>query len=159
MAFSPALIVSIIGGILIMTKSINTGYSIPNKATQYMGMFKAAELKYNLPENLLVRMAQQESYFNPMAYNPSGAQGMMQIIPRWHPTVKNPYNPEEAIPYAGKYLRQMYDRFKRWDYAIMGYNWGPNAVARWAAKGADKNLVPRETSKYLANISKDVRIS
>ncbi len=133
-------------------------YKIPAKARPYMRLFRSAETKYSLPTNLLVRMAQQESYFNPQATNSSGEQGIMQIIPRWHPGIADPFNPSEAIPYAASYIKQMYDRFGRWDYAIMGYNMGPTAIARWSKSGANANKLPDVTKRYLRDVSKDVRL-
>ncbi len=47
---------------------------------------------YNLPKNLLARVAYQESHFRPSIINGTqksskGAVGIMQIIPKWHPNV------------------------------------------------------------------------
>jgi len=147
-----------IAGILFMLIPKRTAYKIPRKAYPYIAMFRSAERQYSLPFNLLVRMAQQESYFNVSATGASGEQGIMQIYPRWHPDLKNPYEPSQAIPYAAKYLKQMYNRFGRWDYAIMGYNMGPNALARWVSQGANKSKLPKITAKYIADVSKDVNV-
>lgn len=131
-------------------------YVIPTKGIKYAPLFSQAENKYSLPKNLLARIAHQESYFDPTAFNPSGAMGMMQIIPRWHPEVKDPNDPKEAVPYAGKYMRQLYNMFGRWDYALAGYNWGPGNVKKWIESGADFNQLPEETQNYVKNITSDV---
>lgn len=61
----------------------------------------------------------------------AGAQGIAQIVPKWHPAV-NPWNPWDSLHYAanlmGEYLRE-YDG----DYtlALIRYNGGFGAIAAW----------------------------
>lgn len=150
----------IFGGLIMFGFSMFAAkkYLIPKKGEKYLPLFRKSENEYKLPENLLVRIAQQESYFDPNASNPSGAVGMMQIIPRWHPELKDPYDPNQAVPYAANFLRQLYIQFKRWDYAVMAYNWGPGNLKKWIAAGADFKKLPKETQNYVTNVSKDVRL-
>lgn len=135
-------------------------WAIPAKGMAYFPLFSQAEYQHGLPPRLLARVAQQESNYNPQAVNPSGAQGIMQIIPRWHPGI-DPFNPNEAIPYAAKYLRENYDRFGSWAKALAAYNWGPTALA----KAIDANgvrwlsVAPRETQHYVANIAGDLGLA
>lgn len=140
-------------------------YAAPKKAEQYLPLFRFVEDQIGLPRNLLVRLAQQESYFNPLATNPSGAQGMMQIIPRWHPGV-DPFKPEEAIPYAGKFLLDNFNRFGSWRAALAAYNWGPGNIKSALQRHggsidrvlSDAKLVPIETRNYVAQITADVPV-
>lgn len=141
-------------------------YAAPRQAEKYLKLFKFVENQIGLPDNLLLRLAQQESYFNPLATNPSGAQGMMQIVPRWHPGV-NPFKPEEAIPYAGKFLLENFNRFGSWRAALAAYNWGPGNVSSALRRhGGDVEsmlqnvtLVPLETRNYVAQIIADVPVT
>lgn len=97
---------------------------------------KAAE-KYNIPPGILAALLEQESAYRPEVIydtsgkydSPSGAKGIAQIIPKHHPTVNNPYDPNEAIPYAASYLRQMMDTYG-FDLrtAIYAYNTGQGNV-------------------------------
>lgn len=130
-------------------------YKIPVRAIPYLETFSAAERKYNLPTGLLVRMAKQESNFDPNAKSPAGAIGLMQIIPRWHPTV-NPWNPVESIWYAGHYVRQLYDQFGSWEQALAAYNWGPGNQAKDLRDGIVGNEWPTETKNYVRQIGADV---
>lgn len=125
----------------------------PTKAQPYMAAFREAERRYGLPPNILVRMAQQESNFDPNAVSPAGAVGLMQIVPKWHPTV-DPRDPFASIDYAGRYLRQLYDRFGNWPEALAAYNWGPTVLER---KGLDQ--APRETRRYVAAIAGDLGLA
>ncbi|HHJ14276.1 MAG TPA: lytic transglycosylase domain-containing protein [Gammaproteobacteria bacterium] len=118
-----------------------------------MAAFREAERRYGLPPNILVRMAQQESNFDPNAVSPAGAVGLMQIVPKWHPTV-DPRDPFASIDYAGRYLRQLYDRFGNWPEALAAYNWGPTVLER---KGLDQ--APRETRRYVAAIAGDLGLA
>ncbi len=158
------IILSVLGVLLIM--AIKTLYTAPKKAANYLTLFRGSERLYMLPENLLVRLAQQESYFDPLATNPSGAQGMMQIIPRFHPGV-DPFKPEEAVPYAAKFLAAQYDRFGSWRAALAAYNWGPGNLQK-ALRQANGNLeavlniatgtAPKETRQYVKGITDDVSV-
>ena len=128
-------------------------YVVPAKAMQYMPYFIQAERQYNLPPNLLVRMAQQESDFNPNAISPAGAEGIMQLIPRFYPGV-NPRDPAQAIPAAAQSIAQYYHQFGDWKKALAAYNWGPGNVAQHGM-----GSLPAETQHYVASIAGDLHLS
>lgn len=133
----------------------------PKAGQPYENYFKAATAQYSLPTGLLSRVAYQESRYNPKAINTSSnARGMMQIVPRWHPTVKNPHDPVEAIPYAAKYLRQLYTQLGTWSKALAGYNWGPGNVSKAIdAHGAQwLQYAPLETRNYVSQITRDTGV-
>ena len=141
-------------------------YAAPKQAQRYLELFKFVESEGGIPTGLLLRLAQQESFFNPIAMNPSGAQGMMQLIPKFHPGV-DPFKPEEAIPYAAKFLRAQFERFGSWRAALAAYNWGPGNISAAMRKHAgsidavlgDTALVPKETREYVAQITSDVPVA
>jgi len=122
-------------------------------AKKYSSLIRYSEQKYNLPKNILARLLQTESGFNPKATNPSGAKGIAQIIPKWHPGV-DPFNPKQAIPYSAKYLREMFIRFGSWEKALAAYNYGPGNVSKTLKKyGSDwKSNLPTETKNYIRKI-------
>lgn len=128
-------------------------WQTPVNGQRFENEFIAASQYYGLPAGLLSRVAYQESRYNPEAYNPSGASGIMQIIPRWHPGV-NVWNASESIWYAAKYLRQLYNQFGSWTYALAAYNWGPGNLSR---KGIDN--APTETRNYIAQVTADTGVS
>jgi len=135
----------------------------PRKGLQYEPHFIAATAKYGLPAGLLSRLAQRESIYDPNAVSPVGAIGLMQIMPKHHPDLDPgelaldraaALDPKRAIPYAAKYLRQLYDRFGTWTLAVAAYNAGPTAVKKYGG-------VPpfKETRAYVAAILPDVGIA
>jgi soluble lytic murein transglycosylase-like protein len=116
----------------------------------------AAESKYGIPPDLLVRLAYEESHFRPdiisgQTVSSAGALGIMQLVPRFHPNV-NPLDPYAAIDYAAGFLRSLYDQFGSWTLAVAAYNAGPGNVQKAG------NTVPPfpETLKYVADIIGDV---
>lgn len=127
----------------------------PQSAEPYLYQLQKTEIKYGLPENLLVRVAYQESRFRDDiikgdTVSSAGAVGIMQIVPRWHPNV-NPLNVNEAIDYAGQYLRSLYTQTGSWLMAIAAYNWG---IGNLKKKGFAK--APKETRQYVEQIADDV---
>lgn len=150
----------LVGGIMLYFVSLR-GWAYPASAEKYRGLIEKAEKENGLPKNLLARLLQQESDFNPIAHNKgSDAQGIAQIVPRWHPEINNPFNPNEAIPYAAKYLRQLHNNFKYWDLTLAAYNWGWGNVDKLVRDYGNKGFehMPRETENYVREILNDVKI-
>jgi Transglycosylase SLT domain len=127
----------------------------PDNAGPYIARLHAAERRYGIPENLLVRVAYQESRFRDdiitgKTVSYAGAVGIMQIVPRWHPEV-DPLDVSAAIDYAGKYLKSLYNRFGSWRLALAAYNWGQGNLSNKGIENA-----PRETRDYINQIAGDV---
>jgi soluble lytic murein transglycosylase-like protein len=149
------IIAALVGGFLLLRS--RPVWSIPIEGARFFELFEATENKYNIPRNLLARVAYQESRFrediiNGDVVSSAGAEGIMQIVPRWHPNV-NPYNIPEAIDYAGSYLAKLYDTFGNWQLALAAYNFGQGNVRKWLA--GEKQL-PTETKNYVDQISQDI---
>lgn len=124
------------------------------KGAPYKAALAASEIKHGIPTNMLARLAYQESAYNPRAYNKSGATGLMQIIPRWHPTV-DATDPFASIDYAGKFLAQLYKATGSWELALKSYNWGLGNVRKWLA---GKLAQPIQTKLYSAEILADLNV-
>lgn len=132
-------------------------WSMPIKGKPYERFFNAATLTYSLPENLLARVAYQESHFRPdiitgKVRSRKGALGIMQIMPIWHPNV-DPLDPKAAIQYAAQYISKLYKQFGSWSLALAAYNWGPGNLAN---KGF--NNAPLETRNYVSSIINDLNL-
>ena len=152
---SALIIAALIGGFLLLRS--RPVWSIPIEGARFSEYFADAENKYNIPKNLLARVAYQESRFRDdiitgEVVSSAGAQGIMQIVPKWHPDV-NPYNIPEAIDYAGKYLSNLYKSFGSWQLALAAYNFGQGNVRKWLA--GEKSL-PTETRNYVNEIGGDI---
>lgn len=122
-----------------------------------VNLMRDAEARYGLPHNLVVRVAWQESRFKVDAYNAaSGASGVMQIVPRWHPGV-DVWNPAVAIDYGAKYLAQLYKQFGTYAMALAAYNWGPgNQKNIDLANGVVGDDWPLETRNYVRDVLADL---
>jgi soluble lytic murein transglycosylase-like protein len=88
-----------------------------------------------------VRQMRRESGLDPGAYNrTSGASGIAQIVPRWHPGV-NVWDAGASLQYAANLMRGYLDRFGSWADALAAYNAGPSG-----------NWDNPETRGYVADI-------
>jgi soluble lytic murein transglycosylase-like protein len=150
-------------GVLLMVAS-RKAWSLPNRGKPYAPLFATNETQHGMPTNLLARQAQKESNFNPNARSPAGAVGLMQVIPKWHPTLgeAGALDPERAVPYAASYLATLKRRFGTWGKALAAYNWGQGNLSKHLAKlapGADWiSGLPKETRDYVNIILGDLNI-
>jgi len=168
------------------TKIIKDAYS-PEEQAKYeklVGFFKKYSGKYGFDYLMIAAQGYQESQLNQSAHNPTGAVGIMQMLPKTaaDPKIAIPgidTNAEKNIEAGAKYLRFLADTYIK-DPAIdetnrtlmtfAAYNAGPGNLARfreWARKsGLNPNvwffnveegaarIVGRETVTYVSNIYK-----
>jgi soluble lytic murein transglycosylase-like protein len=138
---------------------VEADYEAPITAYKVLPIFHSAATLSGVPEKLLLRVGQQESNFNPDAYNEgSGASGIMQLIPRFYPDV-NPWDPREAVPAAARSLKRYYDHFGSWTLALAAYNWGPGNLSAALGDGRPIHDWPQETRRYIADITTDTGIA
>ena len=96
--------------------------------------------------DLFERQIQQESGFNPDAFNQgSGATGIAQIVRRFHPDV-DPNDPIASLDYAARWMARLHDQYGSYRMALAAYNWGPGNVSRWDGR---RESLPDETEHYL----------
>jgi soluble lytic murein transglycosylase-like protein len=93
-------------------------------------MLARAEQRYHLPCGLLGAIVQVESGGQPHRISPAGAMGPMQMIP---PTarrlgVSDPFDPEESVDGAARYLHEQMAAFHSVRLAAAAYNAGPGAI-------------------------------
>jgi len=115
------------------SESDDEGGPVPAFRGNYKGEFlevaKAAARKHNIPEDLFLRLVQQESGWNVGAVSPKGATGLAQLMPDTARFLSVDINdPQENLEGGARYLRMMYDRFGSWRLALAAYNAGPMAV-------------------------------
>ncbi len=89
-----------------------------------------AERENHLPCGLLGAIVQVESGGQPHRISAAGAMGPMQLIP---PTaralgVKDPFDPEQSVDGAARYLHTQLATFHSLRLAVAAYNAGPGAV-------------------------------
>ncbi len=96
---------------------------------KYLQTAKDAARRHGVPEDLFLRLVQQESGWNPGAVSPKGATGLAQLMPETARMLGVDINdPEENLQGGARYLRRMYDKFGSWKLALAAYNAGPGAV-------------------------------
>lgn len=125
------------------------GGAVPAYSGNYRGQFlsvaRAAARQHRIPEDLFLRLVQQESGWNPNARSHKGAMGLAQLMPQTARALGvNPRNPAENLEGGARYLRTQYEKFGSWRLALAAYNAGPGAVERY-------NGVPpyKETQNYV----------
>lgn len=114
----------------------------------YLEMARSAARDHGVPEDLFLRLVQQESGWNSGAVSVKGATGLAQLMPATAARLGvDPTDPEENLEGGARYLRQMYDKFGTWKLALAAYNAGPGAVEEHAG------IPPyAETRNYVAAI-------
>lgn len=126
-------------------------------ASKYLPLLNAAEKKYGIPTDLLARLAYQESRFRDdivsgETASAAGALGIMQIVPRFHPTAR-PLDIPAAVDYAANFLASLRRQLGSWRLALAGYNAGARNVLKYGG-------IPPfpETQKYVREITRDVPV-
>lgn len=87
--------------------------------------------RYGIPQQIARTLVMVESGGRQDAVSPSGARGVMQLMPETARALRIDIDdPEQNIEGGMRYLRRQYDRFGRWDWALAAYHAGPAAVVR-----------------------------
>ena len=110
-------------------------WNIPAYDGRYRGAFlemaRDAARKHGVPENLFLRLVQQESGWNPKARSHKGALGLAQLMPGTARALRvDPLDPRQNLEGGARYLRTQFDTFRSWPLALAAYNAGPNAVKK-----------------------------
>ena len=114
--------------------------------------------KFSIPEGIFLGLIGAESAWNPQAVSRAGAVGLTQVLPSTAAAMGyNPAalasDPEMQLEAGARYLREMYDRFCRWDEALAAYNAGPHNVEKF------QGIPPfAETQQYVTKILEYAKI-
>lgn len=98
---------------------------------RYLAMARAAAQRHGVPQDLFLRLVQQESGWNAGALSPKGAIGLAQLMPETAARLGvNPRDPYENLDGGARYLARQYRAFRSWRLALAAYNAGPKAVEK-----------------------------
>ncbi|MBK7141098.1 MAG: transglycosylase SLT domain-containing protein [bacterium] len=107
------------------------------RSKKYEKLFKTTLSKHGLPHDL-VYLCLVESGYNPHAYSWARAMGLWQFIAStgkiyglernwWIDERKDPVKATDA---AARFLKELHQKFGKWDLAMAAYNGGPGRVDR-----------------------------
>lgn len=137
----------------------DTREALLKRMKPYISDIYKAEEDNGLPPGMLRKVLYQESKFKEDVISggrksSSGAVGIAQFMPATAEEFGiDPTVPEQAIPAAAKYLRQLHDMFGDWPRALAAYNWGMGRVRRQGLARA-----PKETKDYYTSILGDFEL-
>lgn len=145
---------------MIQSRNAKLPYEV---AMNYAEWFVDEADKYpNVDFVLLIAIASQESAFNYKALSPTGAKGLMQLIPTtamdmceylrmsYNDTLL--YDPKTNIRLGARYVNQMMTYFNNVEHTISAYNAGPGGASRYKLFKAGllgKESVAEENLKYV----------
>lgn len=137
----------------------------------YPSSMMVAAMESDVHPHLILAIAHTESHFDPDAYSPWEARGLMQFIPS---TAKKTaevlgmanfrdeslFEPQTALRLGARHLKELLDRFEgNMVSAIAAYNAGEQAVSKWRKeiKYADEaefvERIPyKETRRYVKKV-------
>nr|WP_245731592.1 lytic transglycosylase domain-containing protein [Loktanella fryxellensis] len=100
-------------------------------AGPYLALARSAAQKHGIPEDLFLRLVQQESGWNAAAISTKGALGLAQLMPDTARGLGvDPRDPVQNLEGGARYLKLQYAKFGNWPHALAAYNAGPGAVER-----------------------------
>jgi soluble lytic murein transglycosylase-like protein len=98
----------------------------------YQDMVRRIARRYSVEWKLVMAIIASESGGDPAAVSPAGAVGLMQLMPDTaeHLGV-DPWDPEQNVEGAVRYLSSLFDTFGSTDLALVAYNAGPAFAKRY----------------------------
>ena len=97
----------------------------------FLEVARSAARRHGVPEDLFLRLVQQESGWNIDAVSSAGALGLAQLMPGTADLLGvDPADPVANLDGGARYLAQQFRRFGNWRLALAAYNAGPEAVER-----------------------------
>ena len=130
----------------------------------YYPVTELAELAKDVPPELVMAIARQESELNQNVESPVGAQGMMQVMPATAKAVAK----NIGVPYSLNrlktdwkynaalgigYLDEMLGRYNgSYVLAAAAYNAGPHRADRWIREHGDPRLPGTNTEQWIEKI-------
>ncbi len=99
----------------------------------YARIVETASRAHGVEGRLVHALIWAESSYDPKAVSPSGAEGLMQLMPATAKRygVRDPFDPKQNIDGGVKHLRELLDQFDGdLELVVAAYNAGANAVIR-----------------------------
>ena len=155
------LVVGVAGASSYVHSSKPDWYARTLYPLRYESIVRAHARNYRLDPALLAAVIYQESKFRADARSPSGAVGLMQLLPstavgiaqrtggsRFR--VDDLLDPEINVRYGSWYLRHLLDKYGDESAALAAYNAGQANVDRWRREG--RGILFEETREYVERV-------
>ncbi|MFZ3372079.1 MAG: lytic transglycosylase domain-containing protein, partial [Desulfitobacteriaceae bacterium] len=132
----------------------NKPINLNDRVLRWQKDIETAATKYKLHPALIAAVMEQESGGDPNSLSPTGAIGLMQLMPETARSLGvNPYDPTQNIDGGAHYLQQQLASFGNEEAALAAYNAGPGNVQsqRWLNFSETRDYVqrvPRLEDKY-----------
>ena len=125
---------------------------------QYLPTLADAETEWQIPTDLLARIAYQESSWRQEVvscsrHSRAGCLGLMQLNPTYFPDAGSDW--QKDVQDAAELLASHYRRFADWQLAVAAYNDGAGNIDMWV-KG--QRALPIETVNYVGHVIADVPV-
>jgi hypothetical protein len=104
---------------------------VPDSPERYATLIHEVAVRHELSPDLVRAVIQVESEFNARAVSPSGARGLMQLMPETASRlgVRDAFDPRENVEGGVRHLRYLMTRYRgRSTLALAAYNAGELAV-------------------------------
>lgn len=125
-------------------------YYSGDRINAYDDIIREASFHHGMQFELIKAMIHAESNFNPSAISPSGAIGLMQIMPDNLNAfgIRDPFDPRENVMGGTRYLKELMEKYNRdLSLTLAAYNAGPGAVDKY------KDIPPYpETETYVEKV-------
>lgn len=143
-----------------------SGWASVQEGPRWVPVINVAENQHGIPQNLLARMAYQESHFRPEYIDGSkasaaGALGILQLMPQYFASVRvpRPFSAQDTgaqIEEAAGELARLYRVFGDWGLSVAAYNDGQGNLRAYLA---GTRALPPETLTYVSDVLTDVPVS
>ncbi|MGL4608829.1 MAG: lytic transglycosylase domain-containing protein [Trueperaceae bacterium] len=134
-------------GVVVAVLGFSSGLACTLSEELAVALEEAATY-YGIEPFLLHALVYQESRYCTDALSPKGAIGLGQLMPGTAAGLGvDPHDPVQNLYGAAAYLRQQWDTFEDWQFALAAYNAGPGAVQKY------QGIPPyEETQNYVIKV-------
>jgi soluble lytic murein transglycosylase-like protein len=111
----------------------------------YAEMVRRVARRHSVEWRLVAAIIASESGGDPNAVSPAGAVGLMQLMPDTADRLGvDPYDPEQNVEGAVRYLATLLSTFKSVDLTLVAYNAGPGFAIKYKKGDAELGAETRE---------------
>jgi soluble lytic murein transglycosylase-like protein len=125
-----------------------------SKHSDTVGKIRFYAAKHGIPADIGIWQMWQESRYKLNAVSHAGAAGIAQFMPATAERFGvNPLDIDSSLDGWGRYMKILFNEFKRWELALAGYNAGEGNVRKYGG------IPPfQETQNYVKIIGQNANL-